>query len=176
MPSTAASRYTSLRTQPAAARWSRCPPVKSASIVTFALDHDTRIEQMRFAQLTPAGSGCSIVIGNLPAQTEMAPGSMRGLKRCVADAAAAREELLGRGGKASEITVFDERDGGTFFGFSDPDGKHLGGPAARGPCHQATHPHREPGPLRRGLSRPTPGPRLNGAASDPRDATEHGAC
>jgi hypothetical protein len=52
----------------------------------------------------------------------MAPGSMRGLQLVVADARAAREELLGRGVEASEITVFDERDGGTFFGFSDPDG------------------------------------------------------
>jgi len=90
--------------------------------VGFVLDHDTRTEQMHVAQLTPVGSGCSIVIGDLPAQTEMAPGSMRGLQLCVADAAAAREELLGRGVEASEITVFDERDGGTFFGFSDPDG------------------------------------------------------
>jgi predicted enzyme related to lactoylglutathione lyase len=90
--------------------------------VGFTLDHDTRTEQMHVAQLTPVGSGCSIVIGDLPAQTEMAPGSMRGLQLCVADAAAAREELLGRGVEASEITVFDERDGGTFFGFSDPDG------------------------------------------------------
>lgn len=90
--------------------------------VGFALDHDTRTEQMHVAQLTPVGSGCSIVIGDLPAQTEMAPGSMRGLQLCVADAAAAREELLGRRVEASEITVFDERDGGTFFGFSDPDG------------------------------------------------------
>ena len=40
----------------------------------------------------------------------------------VADAQAARDELLSRGVEASEITVFDERDGGTFFGFSDPDG------------------------------------------------------
>ena len=40
----------------------------------------------------------------------------------VSDAAAAREELVGRGVECSEITVFDERDGGTFFGFSDPDG------------------------------------------------------
>jgi len=90
--------------------------------VGFALDHDTRTEQMHIAQLTPAGSGCSIVVGDLPAQTEMAPGSMRGLQLCVADAAAARQELLGRGVEASEITVFDERDGGTLFGFSDPDG------------------------------------------------------
>ncbi|MGO4650629.1 VOC family protein [Arthrobacter sp. 2RAF22] len=74
------------------------------------------------AQLTPPGSGCSIVVGDLPAQSEMAPGSMRGLQLVVADARAAREELLGRGVEASEITVFDERDGGTFFGFSDPDG------------------------------------------------------
>jgi len=90
--------------------------------VGFALDHDTRTEQMHVAQLTPAGSGCSIVVGDLPSQNEMAPGSMRGLQLCVADAGAAREELLGRGVDASEITVFDERDGGTFFGFSDPDG------------------------------------------------------
>jgi predicted enzyme related to lactoylglutathione lyase len=90
--------------------------------VGFTLDHDTRTEHMRVAQLTPAGSGCSIVIGDLPAQKEMAPGSMRGLQLCVADAAAARAELLSRGVEASEITVFDERDGGTFFGFRDPDG------------------------------------------------------
>jgi predicted enzyme related to lactoylglutathione lyase len=90
--------------------------------VGFDLDHDTRNDQMHFAQLTPRGSGCSIVIGNLPAQQEMAPGSMRGLQLVVADAAAARAELLGRGVDCSEIVVFDERDGGTFFGFSDPDG------------------------------------------------------
>ena len=90
--------------------------------VGFALDHDTHTEHMHVVQLTPTGSGCSIVIGDLPSQNEMAPGSIRGLQLCVADAAAAREELLGRGVQASEITVFDERDGGTFFGFSDPDG------------------------------------------------------
>ena len=90
--------------------------------VGFALDHDTRTEQMHVAQLTPAGSGCSIVVGDLPSQNEMAPDSMRGQQLCVADAATAREQLLGRGVEASEVTVFDERDGGTFFGFSDPDG------------------------------------------------------
>lgn len=90
--------------------------------VGFVLDHDTRTEQMRVAQLTPVGSGCSIVVGDLPAQREMAPGSMRGLQLCVADAAAARQQLLDRGVQVSEINVFDERDGGTFFGFSDPDG------------------------------------------------------
>ena len=90
--------------------------------VGFVLDHDTRNEHMHVVQLTPQGSGCSVVIGDLPAQNEMAPGSLRGLQLCVADAEAAREELLGRGVEVSEITVFDERDGGTFFGFSDPDG------------------------------------------------------
>ncbi|KRC60990.1 glyoxalase [Agromyces sp. Root81] len=88
----------------------------------FALDHDTRNEHMRVAQLTPHGSGCSIVIGSLPSQNEMAPGSLHGLQLVVADAEAARAELIGRGVEASEITVFDERDGGTFFGFADPDG------------------------------------------------------
>ncbi len=90
--------------------------------VGFELDHDTRTEHMHVVQLTPRGSGCSIVIGDLPAQNEMAPGSLRGLQLVVADAAAARDELLSRGVEASEITVFDERDGGTFFGFADPDG------------------------------------------------------
>jgi uncharacterized glyoxalase superfamily protein PhnB len=73
-------------------------------------------------QLTPSGSGCSIVIGDLPSQNQMSPGSMRALQLVVADGAAAREELLARGVEVSEIAVFDERDGGTFFGFSDPDG------------------------------------------------------
>lgn len=90
--------------------------------VGFNLDHDTKNEHMHVVQLTPPGSGCSIVIGDLPAQNEMAPGSMRGLQLVVPDARAARDELLSRGVEASEITVFDERDGGTFFGFSDPDG------------------------------------------------------
>jgi predicted enzyme related to lactoylglutathione lyase len=90
--------------------------------VGFALDHDTQNEHMHVAQLTPRGSGCSIVVGDLPAQRDMAPGSMRGLQLVVADAEAARAELVERGVEVSEITVFDERDGGTFFGFSDPDG------------------------------------------------------
>jgi catechol 2,3-dioxygenase-like lactoylglutathione lyase family enzyme len=90
--------------------------------VGFHLDHDTVNEHMHVAQLTPPGSGCSIVVGDLPGQREMAPGSMKGLQLVVADARAAREELLARGVEASEISVFDERDGGTFFGFADPDG------------------------------------------------------
>jgi len=91
-------------------------------LVGFALDHDTRTDVMHIAQLTPPGSGCSIVVGDLPAHREMAPGSLRGLQLCVADAAAARAELQSRGVACSEIAVIDERDGGTLFGFADPDG------------------------------------------------------
>ena len=90
--------------------------------VGFDLDHDTRTEHMHVVQLTPRGSGCSVVIGDLPAQNEMAPGSLKGVQLVVADATAAREELRSRGVECSEITVIDPRDGGTFFGFSDPDG------------------------------------------------------
>jgi len=90
--------------------------------VGFELDHDTELGDQRFVQLTPRGSGCSIVIGTLPAQNEMAPGSLKGLQLVVADAEAARAELVARGVDASEIQVIDPRDGGTFFGFSDPDG------------------------------------------------------
>jgi predicted enzyme related to lactoylglutathione lyase len=90
--------------------------------VGFDLDHDTTTEHMHVVQLTPRGSGCSIVIGDLPAQNEMAPGSLRGLQLVVADGRAARRELIDRGVECSEIMVFDERDGGTFFGFADPDG------------------------------------------------------
>jgi predicted enzyme related to lactoylglutathione lyase len=90
--------------------------------VGFELDHDTRTDQMHVVQLTPRGSGCSIVLGDLDAHREMSPGSMRGLQLVVADVGAARQELIDRGVEPSEIVVFDERDGGTFFGFSDPDG------------------------------------------------------
>lgn len=90
--------------------------------VGFNLDHDTKTEQMHVVQLTPRGSGCSIVFGDLPAQREMAPGSVKGLQLVVADAEAARAELVGRGVECSELMVFSSDDGGTFFGFSDPDG------------------------------------------------------
>ena len=90
--------------------------------VGFELDHDTKNEHMHVVQLTPRGSGCSIVIGDLPAQREMQPGSIRGLQLVVADAEAARAELMSRGVSCSEVQVFDTRDGGTFFGFADPDG------------------------------------------------------
>jgi len=90
--------------------------------VGFDLDHNTKTDQMHVVQLTPRGSGCSIVFGDLPTQREMAPGSMRGLQLVVADAETARKELVDRGVGCSEVVVFDQRDGGTFFGFSDPDG------------------------------------------------------
>ena len=64
---------------------------------------------MHVVQLTPRGSGCSIVFGDLPSQSEMAPGSMRGLQLVVADARAARQELLDRGVEASEIMEFSTR-------------------------------------------------------------------
>jgi len=92
----------------------------------FHLDHDTRNEHMHVVQLTPPGSGCSIVFGDLPSHREMTPGSMKALQLVVADAYAARQELLDRGVDVSEVTVFDERDGGTFFGFADPDGNSWG--------------------------------------------------
>jgi catechol 2,3-dioxygenase-like lactoylglutathione lyase family enzyme len=88
----------------------------------FALDHHTQAPGMNFAQLTPRGSGCSIVIGNLPGGPAMPAGSLKGLQLVVADAYRARDELLSRGVEAGEIDVIDERDGGTLFGFSDPDG------------------------------------------------------
>jgi predicted enzyme related to lactoylglutathione lyase len=90
--------------------------------VGFRLDHDTQNEHMHVVQLTPHGSGCSIVFGDLPAQREMEPGSMKGLQLVVSDAAAARQELWDRGVEVSDLMVITEADGGTFFGFSDPDG------------------------------------------------------
>jgi catechol 2,3-dioxygenase-like lactoylglutathione lyase family enzyme len=90
--------------------------------VGFHLDHDTHNEHMHVVQLTPPGSGCSIVFGDLPSQNEMAPGSMKALQLVVSDGAAARQELLDRGVEASELMVLAPTDGGTFFGFNDPDG------------------------------------------------------
>lgn len=90
--------------------------------VGFHLDHDTKNEHMHVVQLTPDGSGCSIVFGDLPPQRAMEPGSLKGLQLVVADAEAARAELTGRGVECSELMVFSPDDGGTFFGFDDPDG------------------------------------------------------
>jgi predicted enzyme related to lactoylglutathione lyase len=86
--------------------------------VGFNADHDFRVnESLRFVQLTPPGSACSIAIGE--GLSEMAPGSLKGLQMVIADADAARAELIGRGVEASEI---DEQPWGRFVYFSDPDG------------------------------------------------------
>ena len=85
----------------------------------FRLDHDTRAGDQRFAQLTPPGSGCSVVLSE-PAP--MPTGSLKGLQLVVADAHRARAELIERGVAPGDIEVIDERDGGTLFGFTDPDG------------------------------------------------------
>jgi catechol 2,3-dioxygenase-like lactoylglutathione lyase family enzyme len=85
----------------------------------FNLDHVTRAGDQRFAQLTPPGSGCSIVLSD---PSPMQPGALKGVQLVVADAYRAREQLLERGVAAGDIDVIDERDGGTLFGFTDPDG------------------------------------------------------
>jgi len=90
--------------------------------VGFHLDHDTHNEHMHVVQLTPPGSGCSIVFGDLPTQNEMAPGSLKALQLVVSDAAAARQQLAERGVEVSDLMVMAPTDGGTFFGFHDPDG------------------------------------------------------
>lgn len=115
--------------------------------VGFVLDHDTRAGEHRFAQLTPPGSGCSVVVGDLPSQQAMSPGSLRGLQLCVADAAAARAELLSRGVEAGAIEVIDPRDGGTFFGFSDPDGNTWVVQELRARGEVPLIPRRDPDPL-----------------------------
>lgn len=86
--------------------------------IGFNADHDQRVnENLRFVQLTPPGSACSIAIGE--GLTDMTPGSIKGLQMVIADARAARDELLKRGAPVSEI---DEQAWGTFVYFSDPDG------------------------------------------------------
>jgi catechol 2,3-dioxygenase-like lactoylglutathione lyase family enzyme len=86
--------------------------------VGFALDHDHTVsEEVRFVQLTPPGSGCSIAIGR--GLTTMAPGSLDSLQMVVPDADAVREELAGRGIDVSEV---DEQPWGRFVYFTDPDG------------------------------------------------------
>ena len=90
--------------------------------VGFALDHDTKTEHMHVVQLTPRGSGCSIVFGDLPSQREMAPGSIRGLQLVVADARAARQELLDRGVEVSEIRSSRRTTAARSSASADPDG------------------------------------------------------
>ena len=84
----------------------------------FHADFDQQVnENLRFVQLTPQGSACSIAIG--VGITDMPPGSQKGLQMVVADVKAVRDELVKRGVAASEIEVLPW---GSFVYFSDPDG------------------------------------------------------
>ena len=86
--------------------------------IGFHADHDHQVrEDLRFVQLTPPGSACSIVIGL--GITTMQPGSLEGLLMVVPDVKAVREELVKRGVDISEIDV---QEWGSFAYFRDPDG------------------------------------------------------
>jgi catechol 2,3-dioxygenase-like lactoylglutathione lyase family enzyme len=86
--------------------------------VGFVEDSDATVsDEVRFVQLTPPGSACSIAIGK--GLTKMAPGSLDNLQMVVADAQAARDELAARGVEVSDVEV---QPWGSFVYFSDPDG------------------------------------------------------
>jgi catechol 2,3-dioxygenase-like lactoylglutathione lyase family enzyme len=86
--------------------------------VGFHDDHDYQVsDSLRFVQLTPPGSACSIVLGT--GITSMAPGSQQGLQVVVTDVEEAKRELDERGVTTSEI---DDQPWGRFIHFSDPDG------------------------------------------------------
>ena len=96
----------------------------------FVVDHDTQAGPMRFVQLTPPGSGCSIVIG----MSEMAPGSLQGTQLVVNDVRKARELLVERGVECGEVqyasreggfrpaTADDDLNNSGFLFLTDPDG------------------------------------------------------
>jgi catechol 2,3-dioxygenase-like lactoylglutathione lyase family enzyme len=106
-----------------------------ADQVGLNVDHDSRFsEDFRVVQLTPPGSGCSIVLG---APVDMAPGSLKGLQLVVPDIRAARAELVERGVEVSVVQVVgpdgtrpaqegDALDNVGFVFFSDPDGNGWG--------------------------------------------------
>jgi catechol 2,3-dioxygenase-like lactoylglutathione lyase family enzyme len=86
--------------------------------IGFNPDHDHRIsDDLRFVQLTPPGSGCSIAIGK--GLTEAKPGSVEGLQLVVADIEAAKAELAGRG---LDVGAIQDFPWGRFIFFADPDG------------------------------------------------------
>ena len=86
--------------------------------VGFVLDHDHRVsDDLRFVQLTPPGSACSIAFGT--GVSGMAPGSQKGIQIVVSDADAARAQLIEAGVDASDV---DEQPWGRFVFFDDPDG------------------------------------------------------
>lgn len=103
-----------------------CVPVTDVDVaksfyvdqVGFHADHDQRVnESLRFVQLTPPGSGCSICIGE--GLTTMSPGSLEGLQLVVDDAAAAHADLAARGVPVSDVA---DLPWGRFVYFKDPDG------------------------------------------------------
>jgi catechol 2,3-dioxygenase-like lactoylglutathione lyase family enzyme len=84
----------------------------------FHADYDQRVnEGLRFVQLTPPGSACSIALGE--GITDAAPGSVRGLQMVVSDINEAHAELKARGVEVSEVQVLAW---GSFVSFADPDG------------------------------------------------------
>jgi predicted enzyme related to lactoylglutathione lyase len=86
--------------------------------VGFNADHDHRVsDEVRFVQLTPPGSACSIALGTGIVDAE--PGSVQGMQLVVSDITAARAELVERGVEVSDVQEFDW---GSFVFFSDPDG------------------------------------------------------
>jgi catechol 2,3-dioxygenase-like lactoylglutathione lyase family enzyme len=86
--------------------------------VGFHADHDVQVnESLRFVQLTPPGSACSVAFGQ--GITDMGPGSQRGVMIVVSDVKTVREQLLASGVEASDIDV---QPWGSFVRFSDPDG------------------------------------------------------
>jgi catechol 2,3-dioxygenase-like lactoylglutathione lyase family enzyme len=96
----------------------------------FNVDHDTRIgDGARLVQLTPPGSGCSIVVGT-GVVPDMPPGSLKGLQLVVSDIHEARAQLVERGVAVGEVQVLgdnpspvpDPLDNVGFVFFSDPDG------------------------------------------------------
>lgn len=87
----------------------------------FKLDHDTTFNpDTRVMQLTPPGSGCSIVLGKGIVKGE--PGSLKGVQLVVSDLEKARAQLVERGVEVGEIVRMNEQDGGSFIFFDDPDG------------------------------------------------------
>lgn len=97
--------------------------------VGFNADHDHRVtDELRFLQLTPPGSACSIALTS--GAHQMKPGSLEGLQMVVDDAEASRRELAERGVQVSDVQEFPW---GTFVFFKDPDGN---GWALQAPTHQ----------------------------------------
>lgn len=84
----------------------------------FTADHDNKVKEgLRFVQLTPEGSACSIAFGE--GITEMKPGTQQGIMMVVDDVRAVRQALKEKG---VDITDIDEQPWGTFAYFKDPDG------------------------------------------------------